>query len=166
MTHCIHNTSGALGDDFGWHQCNTLQLNLRIGLLKWFLDQTYLWLVPIDQKAHSWSLLPCASGNTAPDVLAVPVTSTPATGCVGSEAAPSTWPASPARPANGSCPPGRNVDFWRTGSSVGLIMKWWWKISNVPRKMVSLLNYDLFKILSLQLKGTCTYLWSELTNLW
>lgn len=34
MMNCIYKTSGALGDDLGWHQWNILQLNLRNGMLK------------------------------------------------------------------------------------------------------------------------------------
>lgn len=76
------------------------------------------------------------SGGMAPAVLAVAGTSTPATGCVGREASPSTWPASPATPASASCPPERNVVYWRTGSSAGHTTILCWRISNVLRKMV------------------------------
>jgi len=58
-------------------------------------------------------------GGTGPAAPAAVATSTPATGCVGPEAAPSTWPASPATPAGASCPPGRSAACWRTGCSAG-----------------------------------------------
>lgn len=105
-------------------------------------SQAWLKLVFAVQKLDSWCFLLLASGDTAPDVPAVAGTSAPATGCGVCGAAPFTSPASPAPPANGTCPLGRNVDSWKTGSSVGGTMEWWWKISNVSRKTVSLPSYD------------------------
>lgn len=72
--------------------------------------------------------------------LAVPVvgvTSILVTGCVGREVAPSTWLVSPAPRVNASFLQGKNADFWRIESSAGHTMILWWRISNEPRKTVS-----------------------------
>lgn len=43
----------------------------------------------------------------------------PATGCGGLGAACTTWPASPATPARGSCRPARSSAWWRAGCCAG-----------------------------------------------
>lgn len=57
------------------------------------------------------TFLPSSAGGMGPAVLVVAVTSILVTGCVGHEAAPSTWLVSPALLVNASCPLGRSVDY-------------------------------------------------------
>ena len=72
-------------------------------------------------------------GRGAPAAAA---TSTPPTGCAGRRATCTTWPASPASPASGSCPPGRNSPWWRRRCCAGCTTTACWTTSSGPRRRV------------------------------
>lgn len=83
-----------------------------------------LW-VSIDAQA-----LLCLTVGLVQSVPAVAGRSTPAIGYGEPEAMPTIWPASPASPANGSCPQARSSGWLRRKYFVGSITTQWWRTWN------------------------------------
>jgi len=80
---------------------------------------------------------PSPAEDTAPGARAAAGPSTPQTGCAGRRAACSTWPASPASRARGSCPPGRSSLWWRRRCCAGSTTTACWTTSSGPWRRVS-----------------------------
>ena len=104
---------------------------------------------------------------------------TPATGCGGLGAASTTWPASPASPARGSCPPGRSSAWWRAGCSAEATMTSCWTTSGGLQKTVppdfaldlsdpsihpSRFTRILFTLQLMQIQFCTVKMWSEVTS--
>lgn len=68
----------------------------------------------------------CLTVGLVQSVPAVAGRSTPATGYGEPGAMPTIWPASPASPANVSCPQARSLGWWRRKYFVGFITTQWW----------------------------------------
>lgn len=81
-------------------------------------------------------LLLSFSVGLVPNALAAGGRSTPATGCGGLGAMPTTWPASPASLARGSCPPGKSLAWWRRRCYVGFTTTPWWRTSSAQQRTV------------------------------
>ena len=76
------------------------------------------------------------AGGTGAGARAAAGTSTPRTGSAGPRGTCTTWPASPASPARGSCPPGRSSPWWRRRCSAGCTTTACWTTWSGPWRKV------------------------------
>ncbi len=104
---------------------NAFIITLAYFNTKHMCNMFYCLWVSIDAQA-----LLCLTVGLVQSVPAVAGRSTPATGYGEPEAMPTIWPASPASPANGSCPQARSSGWWRRKYFVGSITTQWWRTWN------------------------------------
>lgn len=88
-------------------------------------------------RASAASLLLSLTVGLVLSVPAAGVRSTPATGCGAPGATRTTWRASRATRARGSCPRGRSLAWWRKRCCAGSTTTPWWRTSSERRRAVS-----------------------------